>query len=186
MERYAPNRTASRFVMASFVQLNDLRLVGSILGGGLRSNPKSVNHNQHERVKMAFKTKVVLVVLLVALMIGVPPGLGQQPPADNRDNLYSVWLKLSMMGHNQSEIERILAGITEQQLLRLKNRLRRDVLATLQHLNLSSEIELSRTEQDFVMIRDKIRSEIRFAGLENDRLLPRMIRHKFGISLRKI
>jgi len=89
-------------------------------------------------------------------------------------------------GHNQSEIERILAGITEQQLLRLKNRLRRDVLATLQHLNLSSEIELSRTEQDFVMIRDKIRSEIRFAGLENDRLLPRMIRHKFGISLRKI
>ena len=135
---------------------------------------------------MTFKTKVVLVVLLVALLIGVPPGLGQQTPADNRGNLYSIWLKLSMMGHNQSEIEGILAGITEQQLQHLKNRLRRDVLYTLSHLNLSNEIELSRTEQDLVMIRDKIRTEIRFAGLENDLLLQRMIRHKFGIALENI
>jgi len=135
---------------------------------------------------MAFKTKVVLVVLLAALLIGVPPGLGQQPPADTRDNLYSIWLKLSMMGHNQSEIEGLLAGITVEQLQRLKNRLRRDVLATLMQLNLNSEIELSRTDQDLVMIRDKIRTEIRFAGLENDLLLQRMIRHKFGISLQNI
>ena len=135
---------------------------------------------------MAFKTKVVLVVLIAALLIGVPPGLGQQPPAYNRGNLYSIWLKLSMMGHNQSEIEGILSGITEQQLQRLKNRLRRDVLETLMHHNLHNEIELSRTAQDLVMIRDIIRTEIRFAGLENDRLLQRMIRHKFGIALQNI
>ena len=135
---------------------------------------------------MAFKTKVVLVVLLVALLIGVPPGLGQQPPADNRGNLYSIWLKLSMMGHNQSEIEGILNGTTKQQLMRLKNRLRRDVLDTLMHHNLLSQIELSRTEQDLFMIRYKIRTEIRFAGLENDQLLQRMIRHKFGIALKNI
>ena len=135
---------------------------------------------------MAFKTKVVLVVLLVALLIGVPPGLGQQPPADNRGNLYSIWLKLSMMGHNQSEIEGILNGTTKQQLMRLKNRLRRDVLDTLMQNNLLSQIELSRTEQDLFMIRDKIRTEIRFAGLENDQLLQRMIRHKFGIALQNI
>jgi hypothetical protein len=53
-------------------------------------------------------------------------------------------------------------------------------------LNLNSEIELSRTEQDLVMVRKKIRTEIRFAGLENDQLLQRMIRHKFGISLQNI
>ena len=135
---------------------------------------------------MAFKTKVVLVVLLVALLIGVPPGLGQQSTKDSREDLYSIWIKLSMMGHNQSEIEGILAGITELQLQHLKNRLRRDVLNTLTHLNLSNEIELSRTEQDLVMIRDKIRTEIRFAGLENDLLLQRMIRHKFGIALENI
>lgn len=135
---------------------------------------------------MAFKTKVVLVVILVAFMIGVPPGLGQQPPADNRINLYSIWLKLSLMGHNQSEIEGIITGITKKQLQHLKNRLRRDVLETLMQYNLHNEIELSRTEQDLVMIRDIIRTEIRFAGLENDTLLQRMIRHKFGISLQKI
>ena len=73
---------------------------------------------------MAFKTKVVLVVLLVALLIGVPPGLSQQSTKDSRENLYSIWIKLSMMGHNQSEIEGILTGITEQQLQHLKNRLR--------------------------------------------------------------
>ena len=135
---------------------------------------------------MAFKTKVVMVVLLVALLIGVPPGLGQQPPADNRENLYSIWLKLSMMGHNQSEIEGILNSTNKQQLMRLKNRLRRDVLDTLMHHNLLSQIELSRTERDLFMIRDKIRTEIRFAGLENDQLLQRMIRHKFGIALQNI
>ena len=135
---------------------------------------------------MAFKTKVVLVVLLVALLIGVPPGLGKQSPKENREDLYSIWIKLSMMGHNQSEIEGILTGISQQQLQHLKNRLRRDVLNTLIHLNLSNEIELSRTEQDMVMIRDKIRTEICFAGLENDLLLQRMIRHKFGIALENI
>ena len=135
---------------------------------------------------MAFKTKVVLVVLLVTLLMGVPPGLGQQPPADNTGNLYSIWLKLSMMGHNQSEIEGILNGTTKQQLMRLKNRLRRDVLDTLMHNDLLSQIELSRTEQDLFMIRYKIRTEIRFAGLENDQLLLRMIRHKFGIALQNI
>jgi len=135
---------------------------------------------------MKFKTKVVLVVLLIALMIGVPPGLGQQPPAHNRENLYSIWMKLSMMGHNQSEIEGILSGVTEKQLLRLKNRLRRDVMDTLSYLNLRNEIDLSRTERDLMMIRDKIRTEIRFAGLENDRLLPLMIRHEFGISVQNI
>ena len=123
---------------------------------------------------MAFKTKVVLVVLLVALLIGVPPGLGKQSPKESREDLYSIWIKLSMMGHNQSEIEGILTGISQQQLQHLKNRLRRDVLNTLTHLNLSNEIELSRTEQDMVMIRDKIRTEIRFAGLENDLLLQRV------------
>ena len=68
---------------------------------------------------MAFKTKVVLVVLLVALLIGVPPGLGQQSPVVSREDLYSIWIKLSMMGHNQSEIEGILAGISDQQLQHL-------------------------------------------------------------------
>ena len=37
---------------------------------------------------MILRTKVILVCLLVILLIGVPPGLGQQPPADKKGNLY--------------------------------------------------------------------------------------------------
>ena len=135
---------------------------------------------------MILRTKVILIGLLVVLLIGVPPGLGQQPPVDSQGNLYSIWLKLSLMGHNQSEIEAILNGVTPEQLNRIKNQLRRDVLNTLRRLNLHNEISMSTTEQELFTIREKIRTEIRFAGMENDSRLRRMIRHQFGIALQNI
>ena len=135
---------------------------------------------------MILRTKAILIGLLVLLLIGVPPGLGQQPPVDSQGNLYSIWLKLSLMGHNQSEIEAILNGVTPEQLYRIKNQLRRDVLNTLRRLNLHNEISMSTTEQELFTIREKIRTEIRFAGMENDSRLRRMIRHQFGITLQNI
>ena len=135
---------------------------------------------------MIHRTKAILIGLLVVLLVGVPPGLGQQPPVDSQGNLYSIWLKLSLMGHNQSEIEAILNGVTPEQLYRIKNQLRRDVLNTLRRLNLHNEISMSTTEQELFTIREKIRTEIRFAGMENDSRLRRMIRHQFGIALQNI
>ena len=135
---------------------------------------------------MILRTKVILIGLLVVLLVGVPPGLSQQPPVDSQGNLYSIWLKLSLMGHNQSEIEAILNGVTPEQLYRIKNQLRRDVLNTLRRLNLHNEISMSTTEQELFTIREKIRTEIRFAGMENDSRLRRMIRHQFGIALQNI
>ena len=135
---------------------------------------------------MILRTKAILIGLLVVLLVGVPPGLGQQPPVDSQGNLYSIWLKLSLMGHNQSEIEAILNGVTPEQLYRIKNQLRRDVLNTLRRLNLHNEISMSTTEQELFTIREKIRTEIRFAGMENDSRLRRMIRHQFGIALHNI
>ena len=135
---------------------------------------------------MILRTKAILIGLLVVLLVGVPPGLGQQPPVDSQGNLYSIWLKLSLMGHNQSEIEAILNGVTPEQLNRIKNLLRRDVLNTLRRLNLHNEISMSTTEQELFTIREKIRTEIRFAGMENDSRLRRMIRHQFGIALQNI
>ena len=135
---------------------------------------------------MILRTKVILIGLLVVLLVGVPPGLGQQPPVDSQGNLYSIWLKLSLMGHNQSEIEAILNRVTPEQLYRIKNQLRRDVLNTLRRLNLHNEISMSTTEQELFTIREKIRTEIRFAGMENDSRLRRMIRHQFGITLQNI
>ena len=135
---------------------------------------------------MILRTKAILIGLLVVLLVGVPPGLGQQPPVDSQGNLYSIWLKLSLMGHNQSEIEAILNGVTPEQLYRIKNQLRRDVLNTLRRLNLHNEISMSTTEQELFTIREKIRTEIRFAGMENDSRLRRMIRHQFGIAMQNI
>ena len=135
---------------------------------------------------MILRTKAILIGLLVVLLVGVHPGLGQQPPVDSQGNLYSIWLKLSLMGHNQSEIEAILNGVTPEQLNRIKNQLRRDVLNTLRRLNLHNEISMSTTEQELFTIREKIRTEIRFAGMENDSRLRRMIRHQFGIALQNI
>ena len=135
---------------------------------------------------MILRTKAILIGMLVVLLVGVPPGLGQQPPVDSQGNLYSIWLKLSLMGHNQSEIEAILNGVTPEQLYRIKNQLRRDVLNTLRRLNLHNEISMSTTEQELFTIREKIRTEIRFAGMENDSRLRRMIRHQFGIALQNI
>ena len=135
---------------------------------------------------MILRTKAILIGLLVVLLVGVPPGLGQQPPVDSQGNLYSIWLKLSLMGHNQSEIEAILNGVTPEQLYRIKNQLRRDVLNTLRRLNLQNEISMSTPEQELFTIREKIRTEIRFAGMENDSRLRRMIRHQFGITLQNI
>ena len=135
---------------------------------------------------MILRTKAILIGLLVVLLVGVPPGLGQQPPVDSQGNLYSIWLKLSLMGHNQSEIEATLIGVTPEQLYRIKNQLRRDVLNTLRRLNLHNEISMSTTEQELFTIREKIRTEIRFAGMENDSRLRRMIRHQFGITLQNI
>ena len=135
---------------------------------------------------MILRTKAILIGVLVVLLVGVPPGLGQQPPVDSQGNLYSIWLKLSLMGHNQSEIEAILNGVTPEQLYRIKNQLRRDVLNTLRRLNLHNEISMSTTEQELFTIREKIRTEIRFAGMENDSRLRRMIRHQFGIALQNI
>ena len=135
---------------------------------------------------MILRTKAILIGLLVVLLVGVPPGLGQQPPVDSQGNLYSIWLKLSLMGHNQSEIEAILNGVTPEQLNRIKNQLRRDVLNTLRRLNLHNEISMSTTEQELFTIREKIRTEIRFAGMENDSRLRRMIRHQVGITLQNI
>ena len=135
---------------------------------------------------MILRTKAILIGLLVVLLVGVPSGFGQQPPVDSQGNLYSIWLKLSLMGHNQSEIEAILNGVTPEQLYRIKNQLRRDVLNTLRRLNLHNEISMSTTEQELFTIREKIRTEIRFAGMENDSRLRRMIRHQFGIALQNI
>lgn len=135
---------------------------------------------------MHLRMRFVVAVLLLALILGVPPGLGQQPEQGVRINPYSIWIKLSLMGHSQSEIEALLEVVPPDHMRRVKHRLRMDVLNTLVRLNLPQEIEMSNTPQELIVIREKIRTEIRYAGMENDPLLLHLIRQRFGITLMNI
>ena len=91
------------------------------------------------------------------------------------------------MGYNQSEIEATLNVYQSEEIQLVKRRLRRNVLNNLVGGNYKLEnISLSTTEQELRYIRDKIRTEIRFAGLENDLLVRQMIRHQFGIAVQDI
>ena len=129
---------------------------------------------------MHLRMKFVVAVLLLVLILGVPLGLGQQPEQGMRINPYSIWLKLSLMGHSQSEIEALLEVVPPEQMRRVKHRLRMDVLNTLVRLNLPQEIEMSNTPQELIVIREKIRTEIRYAGMENDPLLLHLIWKPLG------
>ena len=101
-------------------------------------------------------------------------------------NIFSQWVKLSLMGYNQSEIEATLNVYQSEEIQLVKRRLRRNVLNNLVGGNLKQDISLSTTEQELRYIRDKIRTEIRFAGLENDLLVRQMIHHQFGIAVQDI
>ena len=115
-----------------------------------------------------------------------PVGGIAQDNINTPKNIFSQWVKLSLMGYNQSEIEATLNVYQSKEIQLVKRRLRRNVLNNLVGGNLKQDISLSTTEQELRYIRDKIRTEIRFAGLENDLLVRQMIRHQFGIAVQDI
>ncbi|MGK5094875.1 hypothetical protein WDW89_23055 [Deltaproteobacteria bacterium TL4] len=132
------------------------------------------------------KCKATLGAMLVFVFIGSGLGWAQASTPEKEDNLFSVWVKLSLIGYSQSEIETALNHVDPKQLSRVKQRLRLNVIKNLRRMRLETDIEMSTTEQELSIIRDKIRTEIRFAGLENDRHITTMIQHQYGISLRNI
>ena len=120
------------------------------------------------------------------LMTVSPIGGSAQDNINTPGNIFSQWVKLSLMGYNQSEIEATLNVYQSEEIQLVKRRLRRNVLNNLTGGNLQQDISLGSTEQELRYIRDKIRTEIRFAGLENDLMVRQMIRHQFGIALQGI
>ena len=132
--------------------------------------------------------KKSLLVLGIGVMLTMMlPIVGiAQDNINTPGNIFSQWVKLSLMGYNQSEIEATLNVYQSEEIQLVKRRLRRNVLNNLVGGNLKQDISLSTTEQELRYIRDKIRTEIRFAGLENDLLVRQMIRHQFGIAVQDI
>ena len=143
-----------------------------------------------ERAPMSLRKlikKSLLVLGTGVVLTTVLPVVGiAQDNINTPGNIFSQWVKLSLMGYNQSEIEATLNVYQSEEIQLVKRRLRRNVLNNLVGGNLKQDISLSTTEQELRYIRDKIRTEIRFAGLENDLLVRQMIRHQFGIAVQDI
>jgi hypothetical protein len=125
-------------------------------------------------------------VLIAAILIGgiaTPATQAQTPPALN---VYSIWLRMSLRGYSQEEIESALRNMDAKTIDEVKSRLRRTVLANLRLKNVRERFQLSRDKGDLQDVKGTIETEIRFAGLENDNELKREIEEAFGVPLNRL
>lgn len=129
---------------------------------------------------------VILFYLWVPILLGQTESPPLPAPTTNVNHLFSIWAGLSLMGYSQSEIESLLENISPRVIQKVKHRLRLTVINKLNRLNVKADFERSTSRHDLRLAREKIRSEVRFAGLENDRHLRVMIRNRFGIPLSQI
>ncbi len=135
---------------------------------------------------------ILLMVSLLFLFLNQGTIMGQQPetaqPPPTVNQLFSDWVKLSLSGYSQSEIEFRMAYIDPQGNLlgQVKNLMRLNVIENLKRMSIKSAIANSTTRHDLRAAANKIRMEVRFAGMENDYLLRLLIRNNFGISITRI
>jgi len=120
--------------------------------------------------------------MAAVFMIGLaaPNGQAQTPPAGN--NVYSNWLRMSLRGYSQQEIESALSNIDAKTLDGVKTRLRATVMANLRLKKVKERFQGSRDKGDLQGVIDQVESEIRFSGLENDDEVKRQIEERFGIA----
>ena len=72
--------------------------------------------------------KWILLAAAGLLLVSTPVGLAQAPSAVS---VFSIWVRLSLRGFAQEEIESVLRNMDAKTLTEVKARLRRTVLANL-------------------------------------------------------
>jgi hypothetical protein len=117
-------------------------------------------------------------VLLLA--VATPVSMAQAPSAVS---IYSIWVRLSLRGLNQSEIESLMRNMDPASLAQVKERLRNTVISNLETKRVRERFLGSRDSDDLKSVLTSIETELRFAGLENDDEVKLMIRNRFGIPL---
>ena len=125
-------------------------------------------------IKLTLGVMVVLMVFLSSV------SMAQAPSAMS---IYSIWVRLSLRGYAQNEIESMLRNMDDKTLEAVKKRLRRTVLAQLQLKKVRQKMRISRDKDDLDNIVSSIETEIRFAGMQDDDLLKLMIKDRYGIRL---
>src|SRR5262245_26774128 len=132
-------------------------------------------------MKSWIKWALIAAVFLASL--AVPVTQAQTPPAIN---VYSIWLRMSLRGYSQEEIESALRNMDAKTLDEVKNRLRRTVLANLRLKKVRERFQASRDKGDLQDVISTVETEIRFSGLENDMELKHEIEEAFGIPVNRL
>lgn len=129
--------------------------------------------------KFLIRVGSVLVVLVFVFING---NIYSQPAKDI-GNIYTIWIKLALLGKNQSEIEYYFRNIDNQTMGAIKKRLRFAVLDNLRRIGVKKLISRTSDMDDLNVVVNKIATEIRYAGMEHDEDLRLSIKEEFGIIL---
>ncbi len=126
--------------------------------------------------------KWLVLALLGLLLVATPISLAQAPSAVS---VFSIWVRLSLRGFSQEEIESLLRNMDSKTVQAVKVRLRRAVMANLQLKKIGEQVQKSRDKDDLNNVISSIETEIRFAGMQSDKLLKLRIKNRYGIRLDK-
>ena len=126
-------------------------------------------------------TRWLVLALAILLLATTPITFAQTSPS--AVSVFSVWVRLSLRGLSQEEIESILRNMDPKTINEVKARLRRTVLANLQLKKVGEHIQMSRDSDDLSTVISSIETEIRFAGMQNDDLLKLKIKDRYGVRL---
>jgi hypothetical protein len=127
--------------------------------------------------------KWTLLGAVLLLAAATPPSMAQAPSSVS---LYSIWVRLSLRGLNQSEIESLMRNMDPKAVTQVKERLRTTILANLRIKRVRERFLVSRDSDDLKSVLATIETELRFAGLEQDDEIKLMIRDRFGIPLGRL
>jgi hypothetical protein len=125
-----------------------------------------------------------LLATLATLVVVTPTSQAQTPP--NAVSVYSIWVRLSLRGYSQAEIESLLRNMDAKTLEDVKGRLRMTVIHNLRLKRIRERFQSGRDKGDLQDVLSSIETEIRFAGLENDDELRFEIREQLGIPLDRL
>ncbi len=125
----------------------------------------------------------ILAVLLLLVVGATPLSLAQAPTSVS---IYSIWIRLSLRGYNQSEIESLMRNLDPKSITQVKERLRNTVISNLEAKKIRERFNTSRDSDDLNSVLTSIETELRFAGLQNDDQLKLMIKDRFGIPLSRL
>lgn len=126
---------------------------------------------------------LALALAMMLLVAATPVGLAQTPSAVS---IYSIWIRLSLRGFNQSEIESLMRNMDQDSIRQVKEQLRETVISNLETKRVRQRFLTSRDSDDLNSVLTSIETELRFAGLQHDAEVKLMIRDRFGIPLGRL